>query len=273
MTKETKMAAPSAETRAALGEVLCAFEALKDANDRRLDEIEAKSAADPLLDEKLARIDTALTRAQDRLDRLALFDGARWRVASFVRAELSEERTYRLARLISDSDIDFSDLSLPVRAVLLDEAVQKLELPTAERGLDMSFAGLAAGIIPDDALHSLQTNRYDGADLAPRAPCHLKDYRLADGVSISWIRRSRKDWDDWVSSEIPLGEDEELYSLRVEFGNAVIHEWLTSETSATILIEDLDARAGQAVPAFSIEVRQVSPTFGAGSAARLDIIV
>ena len=66
------MAAPSAETRAALSEVLCAFEAFKDANDRRLDEIEAKSAADPLLDDKIARIDAALNRAQDRLDRLTL---------------------------------------------------------------------------------------------------------------------------------------------------------------------------------------------------------
>jgi HK97 family phage major capsid protein len=72
MTKETKMAAPSAETRAALSEVLCAFEAFKDANDRRLDEIEAKHASDPLLDEKLARIDGALNTAQSRLDRLAL---------------------------------------------------------------------------------------------------------------------------------------------------------------------------------------------------------
>jgi HK97 family phage major capsid protein len=72
MTKETKMAAPSAETRAALSEVLCAFEAFKDANDRRLDEIEAKSATDPLLDDKVSRIDAALSRAQDRLDRLTL---------------------------------------------------------------------------------------------------------------------------------------------------------------------------------------------------------
>lgn len=76
MTKETKMAAPSAETRAALSEVLCAFEAFKDANDRRLDEIEAKSTADPLLTEKVARIDNALTEAKSRLDRLSL-DAAR----------------------------------------------------------------------------------------------------------------------------------------------------------------------------------------------------
>lgn len=76
MTKETKMAAPSAETRAALSEVLCAFEAFKDANDRRLNEIEAKSSADPLLTEKVARIDIALTEAKSRLDRLSL-DAAR----------------------------------------------------------------------------------------------------------------------------------------------------------------------------------------------------
>lgn len=76
MTKETKMAAPSAETRAALSEVLCAFEAFKDANDRRLTEIEAKSSADPLLTEKVARIDTALSEAKSRLDRLSL-DAAR----------------------------------------------------------------------------------------------------------------------------------------------------------------------------------------------------
>ncbi|MAL09658.1 MAG: phage major capsid protein [Maricaulis sp.] len=76
MSKETKMAAPSAETRAALSEVLCAFEAFKDANDRRLGEIEAKSSADPLLTEKVARIDHALTEAKSRLDRLSL-DAAR----------------------------------------------------------------------------------------------------------------------------------------------------------------------------------------------------
>ncbi|MEE2567332.1 phage major capsid protein [Hyphobacterium marinum] len=75
MTKETKMAVPSAETRAALSEVLCAFEAFKDANDRRLGEIEAKRAADPLLEEKLARIDAALNTAQSRLDRLSLDAG------------------------------------------------------------------------------------------------------------------------------------------------------------------------------------------------------
>ncbi|MFW6412676.1 MAG: phage major capsid protein [Oceanicaulis sp.] len=72
MTRETKMVAPSAEARAATHELLAAFESYKEANDRRLDEIEKKRGADPLLDEKLARIDQALNRTQDRLDRIVI---------------------------------------------------------------------------------------------------------------------------------------------------------------------------------------------------------
>jgi HK97 family phage major capsid protein len=69
--KETKQAAPSAETRAALHEVMAAFESFKAANDQRLDELERKGAADPLLEEKVARIDAALGRAERRMERAA----------------------------------------------------------------------------------------------------------------------------------------------------------------------------------------------------------
>lgn len=74
--KETKMTPVTTETRAALGEVLSAFEAFKDANDRRLGEIEARASADVLLEEKVARIDAVLTDQKSALDRL-LLDQAR----------------------------------------------------------------------------------------------------------------------------------------------------------------------------------------------------
>ncbi|KAA5805271.1 phage major capsid protein [Alkalicaulis satelles] len=75
MTRETKMAASGGKTRAAMHELLTAFESFKQANDARLKEIETKRSADPLLEEKINRIDTALHRAQGRLDRLALEAG------------------------------------------------------------------------------------------------------------------------------------------------------------------------------------------------------
>jgi HK97 family phage major capsid protein len=67
--KETKTASATPEARAALHEMLAAFEAFKGANDARLAEIEKKASADALLEEKVARIDAAVGQAQARLDR------------------------------------------------------------------------------------------------------------------------------------------------------------------------------------------------------------
>jgi len=73
--KETKQApatayAPESGARAAMHEMMAAFEAFKGANDARLDEIEKKASADPLLEAKVARIDQAVASAQARLDRV-----------------------------------------------------------------------------------------------------------------------------------------------------------------------------------------------------------
>ncbi len=74
--KETKTVLGSPETRAAMHEVMAAFEAFKGANDARLAELERKASVDTLLEEKVARIDAAVGSAQARLDR-ALSDARR----------------------------------------------------------------------------------------------------------------------------------------------------------------------------------------------------
>lgn len=73
--KETKHAAADPAARAAMHEVMAAFEAFKAANDERLGALESKRA-DGLLEEKVARIDASLQAAQGRLDR-ALSEGRR----------------------------------------------------------------------------------------------------------------------------------------------------------------------------------------------------
>lgn len=55
MAKETK--AMNGSNKAVMAEMLAVFEAYKNANDARLDEIEAKGSADTLLTEKLQRLD------------------------------------------------------------------------------------------------------------------------------------------------------------------------------------------------------------------------
>ena len=62
--RETKQAPATPEARAAMHEMMAAFEAFKGANDARLDEIERKASADTLLEEKVARIDQAVATAR-----------------------------------------------------------------------------------------------------------------------------------------------------------------------------------------------------------------
>lgn len=90
--KETKTVSGTPEARAAMHEMMAAFEAFKGANDARLDEMERKSSADVLLEEKVARIDAAVGQAQARLDRV-VSEGRRREiggdapsVSAFVRA-------------------------------------------------------------------------------------------------------------------------------------------------------------------------------------------
>lgn len=72
MVPETK---GTGDVNEAFGAFMNAFEAYRETNDRRLAEIERRGA-DPLTEEKLARIDRVLDRQQNRLDRIAL-EGAR----------------------------------------------------------------------------------------------------------------------------------------------------------------------------------------------------
>lgn len=72
--KETKHVAAEPAARAAMHEVMAAFEAFKAANDERLAQIEAKRA-DVLLEEKVARIDASLQRLTSEARRPALGEG------------------------------------------------------------------------------------------------------------------------------------------------------------------------------------------------------
>ncbi|RAI30530.1 phage major capsid protein [Rhodoplanes serenus] len=60
------------EARAGLDELMRTFETYRQVNDARLDQIERRGAADPITDDRLARIDAALGDQQRRLDEIAL---------------------------------------------------------------------------------------------------------------------------------------------------------------------------------------------------------
>lgn len=104
---ETKQAAPSAETRAALHEVLSAFEAYKAANEQRLAAMESRQP-DGLLEAKLAKIDAGLNTAQDRLNRFNA--DARRPALDSARPAIPDERKMAFDRYLKigdESRLDF----------------------------------------------------------------------------------------------------------------------------------------------------------------------
>ncbi|HEU0094866.1 MAG TPA: phage major capsid protein, partial [Rhizomicrobium sp.] len=71
MELETKTVEHTVEIKQAFEDFLGGFEAFKQANDERLKRLERRSA-DVLSEEKVARIDTALTETKQKLDTLML---------------------------------------------------------------------------------------------------------------------------------------------------------------------------------------------------------
>jgi len=100
--KETKQAAASPEARAALHEVLAAFEGFKAANDQRLAALETKRA-DVLLEEKVARIAEAVSSAQARLDRV-LADARRPAIGGDGKLVVPDERKAAFDRYIKTGE-------------------------------------------------------------------------------------------------------------------------------------------------------------------------
>ena len=68
---ETK-AGTGAEGADALDELMRAFDAFREANDERLDQIERRMGADPVTDEKVDRLSKAMDEHEKRMERLVL---------------------------------------------------------------------------------------------------------------------------------------------------------------------------------------------------------
>lgn len=112
----------------------------------------------------------------------------------------------------------------------------------------------------------------DGRALLPPSPVHMRLTGSADeGVTVSWIRRSRLGW-DWIDGiDAPLGEERESYHMEIFAGSDLLR---SEEVAAPIwtysageIAADLLAAAGRAM---RITVRQRG-TYGVGQPARLPL--
>jgi hypothetical protein len=112
----------------------------------------------------------------------------------------------------------------------------------------------------------------DATALRPWAPVHVRAKRQADGVHVSWIRRSRLDGDGW-GIEVPLGESSEAYRVEILSGAAVVRTLNVATSQALYAAADELADFGAPQLALHVRVAQLSATVGAGQAAEAILMV
>ena len=220
MTKETKMA--GSDVKSLTADIMAAFEAYKQANDTRLAEIEAKGAADTLLDAKLKKIDR-------RLDQLSLkaarpFDGA-------PACEAEGERSEAWSRYLRTGD---------------ESGLSRLDVKSFSAGTD-DQGGYTAPAELDRLIEARLMQASPMRQIASVRQTSSGVYRkpVSLGVGAAWAGETDNRTESVTSGlsllEFPAGE---LYSMPaatqtlLEDSYADIDEWLADEVEAAFSIQE-----------------------------------
>ncbi|MFP4406596.1 MAG: host specificity protein, partial [Rhodosalinus sp.] len=147
--------------------------------------------------------------------------------------------------------------------VAMNGVPRQIALSPAFRDVARHWRIGPAGRGYDDPSYEHRVLAFKGEGLRPYRPCHLRLTEEGGGLRARWVRRTRIDGDGWAAPEVPLGEEAELYLVRVTGpGGTVLREvqsagpdWLYPAAQRAA-----DAGAGPR----RIEVAQVSARYGPG---------
>jgi len=157
--------------------------------------------------------------------------------------------------------------------VLLDRALVPLTSRLDDIGRFAYFrAGPATLDHGDPAYAAFGTGATDLA-LRPFAPVHLKARRMAEGIEISFIRRTRTNGDGWELVEVPLGEDVEAYEIDLFRDGEPVRRLHAAEQRVLYAAEQELADFGGSQLRLDIAVTQLSAIVGRGFARRGEIEV
>ncbi|MGV6871740.1 baseplate multidomain protein megatron [Pseudochelatococcus sp. B33] len=192
----------------------------------------------------------------------------RWEMLAAGRADLVAEGVVRLSHLLrglggSEPEAARS-VAAGARVVVLDGALVPLTTDVADIGRPWTYRiGPASG----DHAGPMVVERAATATaeaLKPFAPVHLRARRAAEGVTLSFIRRTRTGGDNWELADVPLSEEREAYEIDVLDGGTV-KRTLTSATPEVLYATAQElADFGAARTSLTVSVFQMSAIVGRG---------
>ncbi|HBV55894.1 MAG TPA: hypothetical protein DEF12_12800 [Rhodobacteraceae bacterium] len=196
-----------------------------------------------------------------------------WEVIQFATAELVAPGEFMLSRRVRGRNGSDAEMA-PTHPegsyfVLLDQSVEQIPFASGDRGVQRNYRIGPARRAIDDPTYVAQAHAFRGQGLRPLSPVHLRLTPSSAGHDLTWIRRTRIDGDTWDGFDVPLGEENELYRVRVRNGSTILREAITSEPRWSYTTAD---RTTDAPPiGAELEVTQISARYGAGASARLSL--
>jgi hypothetical protein len=200
---------------------------------------------------------------------IAIGDGssAAWEIVQFQFATLIGPQTYALQRRLRGQL--GTDAIVPTiwpsgsLVVVLDNRLRQSTVAESERGAEVTLKFGAAIRGPDDASVQTRSVLLAGNGLRPYAVAHLRATKQPGGdVDLTWIRRTRRGGDSWVSVEVPLAEETEQYVIEVWQSGQRLRQSASSTATWTYTV--LQQLADGATGAVLFKVAQVSQSYGAG---------
>ncbi len=208
---------------------------------------------------------------------MAIGDGAtsNWELFQFADAQLVAPDTFELStRLRGQAGTDGVMPAIwPVGStvVLIDLALSQIDLPLSARGLARHYRIGTTARGYDDVNVVTRVDAFDGIGLRPYPVAHLRVSPEPSGnMAFSWKRRTRINGDSWQSVEVPLGEEQEAYLVRIIQSDAIVAEYSTTQPGFAYLA-DMRAQDGIA-GTFRVAVAQQSTLFGPGPFRSLEIV-
>ncbi|WP_417693274.1 baseplate multidomain protein megatron [Roseibium sp.] len=191
-------------------------------------------------------------------------------ILQFVEADLVADRLYRLGTLLRGQKGTETEAGLGAEAgadvVLLEpERVPLVPLASDQIGLEYAYRLVPSGAsLEEDSVASL-THAASGRGRLPLAPVHLSARREAAGISLRWIRQTRRGGDSWEQEEVPLGEASEAYEVDILGPGDSLLRTLAS-TAPQVVYTSAQELADFGAPQSSLtfSVVQLSATAGRG---------
>ncbi|WP_375690248.1 glycoside hydrolase/phage tail family protein [Pseudooceanicola sp. LIPI14-2-Ac024] len=200
---------------------------------------------------------------------VAIGDGTsgNWELFQFRDAELVAPKTWVLRHRLRGQL--GSDALMPAtwpagsRVVLMNGVPDQIGMRLDQRGRARHYR-IGPALRPvDDPSYRHEVLAFDGNGLRPYAPVHLSGSWSGGSVVVDWVRRTRIGGDSWEGLDVPLGEERELYLVRVEQGGTLLREVQVNQSEWTYGAA-AQAADGLAAGLFTVRVAQVSALYGAG---------